>query len=468
MSQPVPISADQSLEPLRDEQRSIGRRLSSPSVGPTAPSATELERRPSTIGRVAFWLVLMAVAGAGWWSFPRWWPLVVTWTDPLVKAILPAAPPAKPGGRPQSVLTRIAERRDVQHTLDGLGTVTPFQAVTVRSRIDGELLRVHFEEGQLVEAGQLLAEIDDRGLRITVEQLERQRDRDDATLRSARQTLTRYQSLRESQVIPGQQLDDQQALVDQASATLAADLAEIANARLQLEYCRVLAPISGRIGLRRVDAGNLIRATDTTGIAVITQFQPIAVVFTIPQDQIARVQQRFRGEPELSVEAYDQALSTKLATGRLAAIDNQVDAATGTVRLKAVFANEDESLFPNQFVNIRLAIDREPDAVVVPAVAVQRGPVSPYVFVVNPDETVSLRPVEVGIATGLDVVIRSGVQEGETVVTDGLDRLKDGAKVALRSNTGTGSTSARASGSPAPAASNGPAAVNGPAERGGR
>lgn len=323
--------------------------------------------------------------------------------------------------------------------LNGLGTATAFKTVTVRSRVEGELLKVHFTEGQMVREGDLLAEIDSRSFEVQRDQAEGQLARDEATLKLAKLTLDRHRDLLKSNVIAQQQLDDQAALVQQTEGAIQAVRAMLANARLQLGYCRIVAPISGRIGLRLVDQGNFVRANDATGLAVITQLQPIAVVFTIPQDEISRVLKQTRGDQVLTVDAYDRDFRTKLASGKLAAIDNQVDPTTGTLRLKAVFENEDQLLFPNQFVNARLLVDTKRDAIVIPSAAVQRGPASTFVYVVLADETVDLRNVALGPSEGNETSIESGLSVGEIVVTDGIDKLqppKDkqhpGTKVSLR------------------------------------
>jgi membrane fusion protein, multidrug efflux system len=308
--------------------------------------------------------------------------------------------------------------------LNGLGTATAFKTVTVRSRVEGELLKVHFTEGQKVREGELLAEIDPRAFEVQRDQAEGQLARDEATLKVAKLTLDRYQDLFKSNVVVQQQLDDQAALVQQTEGSILANKAMLANARLQLSYCQIAAPIGGRIGLRLVDQGNYVRANDAGGLAVITQLQPIAVVFTIPQDEIARVLKQSRDDQILTVDAYDRDFKTKLASGKLAAIDNQVDPTTGTLRLKAVFENEDQLLFPNQFVNARLLVDTKREAIVVPSAAVQRGPTSTFVYVVRPDEYVDKRDVVMGPSEGNETSIESGLTVGEVVVTDGIDKLQ--------------------------------------------
>ncbi|HET6426465.1 MAG TPA: efflux RND transporter periplasmic adaptor subunit, partial [Planctomycetaceae bacterium] len=286
--------------------------------------------------------------------------------------------------------------------------------------------------GQVVKEGDVLAEIDPRLFEAQRDQAQAQLARDQAALNSAQLTLNRYKDLLTNKFATAQQVDEQLSLVQQAEAAIKADNAMIANAELQLSYSRITAPISGRIGLRLVDAGNMVRANDPTGLAVITQLQPIALVFTIPQDDIIRVQRRMKEVDELTVEAFDRDFRNRLAVGKLVALDNQVDSTTGTVKLKAIFDNEDEVLFPNQFVNARLLVETEQNATVTPTASVQRGPNGPFVYVLQPDETVAMREVEIGPTEGTDTVVREGLQPGETVVTDGLDKLQPGSKVVTR------------------------------------
>jgi multidrug efflux system membrane fusion protein len=288
---------------------------------------------------------------------------------------------------------------------------------------------VHFTEGQQVKAGDLLAEIDPRPFQVQLMQAEGQMAKDQALLANARADLERYQTLFRQDSIAKQQVDTQAALVRQYEGTVKSNQSSIENARLQLTYSRVTAPISGRLGLRQVDQGNVVRAGDATGIVVITQLQPVAVVFTIPQDQLNPVLKKINEKQKLAVEAWDRDNRNRLATGTLITIDNQIDPATGTVKLKAEFPNEDGLLFANQFVNVRMLVETRKDVTVVPTAAVQRGAQGWFVYVVKDDSTVSLRPVRTGPAEGQATAIEAGVKPGERVVTDGLDRLREGAKV---------------------------------------
>lgn len=394
-------------------------------------------------------LILTVAVAVGW----RYQEQVRGWAMAIHERLSPARP-AKPAPRVVSVTTKQVMQRDVPIYLNGLGTVTAYRTVTVRSRVEGLLLEVPIAEGQAVKEGDLLATIDPRLWQAQLEQAEGQLARDQATLNAARLTLARYQRLAESNTIANQQVDEQLSLVQQSEAAVRTDAATIANAKLQLEYCRITAPISGRIGLRLVDAGNIVQANDPGGLAVITQLQPIALLFTIPQDEISRVLQRSRSGQPLVVDAFDRDFKTCLASGTLAAADNQVDATTGTLRLKAVFENKDESLFPNQFVNARLLVDTLPDALVVPSAAIQRGPRSAYVYVLLPDSTVAVREVVPDVTVGTDTVILSGLSLGEKVVTDGLDRLQPGAKVSTRDpEASAGPTDMQPADSPAEARS---------------
>lgn len=335
--------------------------------------------------------------------------------------------------RPVPVADAVVAVADMPVTIDALGTVTPLATVTVQTRIDGALTRIGFREGQDVRKGDFLAEVDPRPYRIALEQAEAQLAKDQALLRNAEVDLNRYRNLVAEDSIARQQLDTQESLVRQYSAQVKLDQALVDEARLNLDYCRILSPVDGRVGLRLKDEGNYIRASDTSGIVVITQLQPITVVFTIPEDKLQLVLSRMQRSPSLPVAAYDRSGVTRIADGTLATIDNQIDATTGTIKLKASFANADERLYPNQFVNVRLLVDTLTGVTVVPSAAVQRGTSGAYVYVINADHTVAARPVTIGTAGGDRTQIRSGLTVGERIVSDGVDRLREGSKVTVPS-----------------------------------
>lgn len=331
--------------------------------------------------------------------------------------------------RPVPVVVTPVRTGDLSVYLTALGSVTPLSIVTVKSRVDGQLMKTHFTEGQVVHAGDLLAEIDPRPFQAQLTQAEGQLARDQANLANTRLDLERYQRLAQQEMIARQQLDTQQMIVNQAEASIKMNVGQIDAIKLQLTYCRITAPITGRVGLRLVDPGNVVKASDTGGLVVIAQLEPIALVFSVPEDSLQPVLRRFRTGNKVPVDAYDREGRTKIATGTLVAIDNQIDPATGTVRLKASFGNTDGALYPNQFVNARVLIDVLHDTVLAPAEAIQRGPQGAYVYVVKPDKVVQMRRVQLGPSEAGVIAIRAGVADSEALVVDGAEKVQDGTRV---------------------------------------
>lgn len=362
-------------------------------------------------------LGLAVVAGAGWYISQSG-----------------SAPPARPGGRFAAgvavpVGVALAAKGEVPVVIRALGTVTPLHTVNVKTQITGQLIDVYFKEGQMVKQGDLLALVDPRPYDVALQQAIGQQQRDEALLKNAQTDLERYRKLVQQDSIARQQYDTQVALVRQYEAALVIDQALVDAAKLNVAYTRITSPLTGKIGLRMVDKGNYVTMGDATSICVIIQVQPISVLFTIPEDSLPQVRDRLKKNADLEVRVLDRAQKTELAVGRLDTTDNVIDTTTGTVKLRAVFPNTDEALFPNQFVNVRLLVDTVKDAVVVPVAAVQRGQPGTFVYLVKADDTVEIRVVALGASDGEKVAILKGLQAGDQVVIDGVDRLRDGAKI---------------------------------------
>ncbi|MEO8935736.1 MAG: MdtA/MuxA family multidrug efflux RND transporter periplasmic adaptor subunit [Burkholderiaceae bacterium] len=402
----------------------------------SAEAALLLPPRRRWYGRIWVWLLIIVIVAGGLW----YWRSRTQAPDAATQGAAGGASKkgfgkgtGKRGGPgvndTMPVGTATARIADVPIYLAGLGSVTPVATVTVKARVDGQLAKINFREGQIVKAGEVLAEIDPRPFQVVVTQAEGTIARDQALLANAKVDFDRYRKLVEQDSIATQQLDTQKALVSQYVGTVKGDQGNLDSAKLQLSYTKVTAPVGGRIGLRQVDVGNMVHASDTNGIVVITQLQPIDVVFSVPETNVHRVMKQLITGKALPVDAWDRDSKVKLADGSLLTIDNQIDVSTGTVKLKARFGNKGYELFPNQFVNARMLLDVQKGATVIPPSAMQRGSQGFYVYVVNADNTVTARVIKPGISQGEMLAVEDGIKVGEVVVVDGTDKLREGAKV---------------------------------------
>ena len=402
---------------------------SSASGVPVAPK-TEPKKSSPLAGLFAGLVIILLVAGAAVYYFQPF-------SQPKSDTATATGSKGKHGGAADKVrvVGATATKGDIGVYLTSLGSVTPLNTVTVKSRVDGQLMKVLFAEGQMVKEGDLLVQIDDRAYKAQVAQFTAQKEHDQALLDNAKIDLDRYQTLWKQDSIPQQQLATQAALVKQDQGTVDSDQAQIDTAQINVAYCMITAPISGRVGLRLVDQGNQVHASDSNGLLVITQIQPIAVLFTIPEDALQPVITKLNAGQQLAVEAYDRDMKQKLATGTLLTADNQIDQTTGTLKLKALFPNEDNALFPNQFVNTRLLVEMKQGVILIPIAAIQHGTQGTFVYVVDTTTTdsasVTMEKVEVGTIEGGKAEIVSGLEEGNTVVIDGVDKLQNGSKVVL-------------------------------------
>ena len=383
------------------------------------------EDTPPSRGRGWLWLLVLALVSAGAYYYWTHRPARASTADPSA----PAAGARGRGPMVTPVVAAKAHRGDIGVFLNGLGAVTPIYTVTIKSRVDGQLMGVHYKEGDLVHQGDLLLEIDPRPYQVQLEQAEGQLIKDQAALDNARIDLARYETLLKQNAVPEQTLATQKALVVQDEGIVKTDQGQIDNAKLNLIYCHITAPITGRIGLRLVDPGNIVHAADTNGLLVITQIQPISVIFTLAEDQLPEMLRKWRAGEKLRVDAYDRAGNKKIAQGVLATVDNQIDQTTGTLRLRANFDNTDDALFPNQFVNARLLVEMKHGVTLLPTATIQRNSQMTYVWAVKPDSTVAVRQVTVGTIEGDDAEITSGISPGELAVMTGVDKLQEGGKV---------------------------------------
>jgi multidrug efflux system membrane fusion protein len=401
-------------QPIKNYQKS-------PLIGPA--QATKPRSRGRFILTVI--LILLVVGGVIWWTRH--------------------APAPQPGGGgrnagPMSIVPEAVGKGDIGVNINALGTVASLATVTVRTQISGYLMKIDFTEGNEVKKGDLLAEIDPRPYEAALAQAKGQLARDEAMLKGAQVDLARYQGLAAQNAVPHQTLDTQVALVAQDQGTVEADKASVKSAEVNLAYCHIVSPIDGRVGLRLVDQGNYVTPGDTNGLVVITQLQPISVLFTVPEDNLQAIAKRTQAGAVLPVTALDRTGATKIADGSMASFDSQIDPTTGTIKLRALFPNQDRLLYPNQFVNVRLLLDTHKDVTTISTAGIQRGAPGTFVYLINADSTVSVRPVKLGVTDGERVEVLSGLTPGERIVIDGADKLRDGAKVVVRSENNPAQT----------------------------
>src|ERR1700722_10811551 len=391
-------------------------------AAPVEPSQTTQPRSRRRVALISV-LVLLVLGGVVWWSRQG------------------GAPQQAAGGRnapPMSMVPETVGKGDIGINLNGLGTVTSLATVTIRTQISGYLVKVDFTEGHDVKKGDLLAQIDPRPYEATLAQVKGQLARDEALLKGAQVDLARYQGLAAQNAVPRQTLDTQVALVAQDQGTVEADRGMVKSAEVNLQYCRILSPLDGRVGLRQVDQGNYVTPGDSSGLVVITQIQPISVLFTVPEDNLQAISKRLQAGAVLPAAAYDRSGANKIADGTLQTFDSQIDPTTGTIKLRAQFPNEAKTLYPNQFVNVRLLLDTHSGVTTMSSAAIHRGVPGTFVYLVGADSTVSVRAVQLGVTDGDNVEVSSGLAPGDRIVVDGADKLRDGAKINIRTEGGTG------------------------------
>jgi membrane fusion protein, multidrug efflux system len=406
--------------------------VEAPAVGP-APSKKPRSRRRFVLTSL---LLLLLLAGVAWWSKRE------------------SVPQQGGGGggrnaAPMSIVPETVGKGDIGININALGTVTSLATVTIRSQISGYMMKIEFKEGDEVKKGDLLAEIDSRPYEATLAQAKGALARDEAMLKGAQVDLTRYQGLAAQNAVPHQQLDTQIALVAQDQGLVEADRAAVKSAEVNLQYCHILSPLDGRVGLRQVDQGNYVTPGDTNGIVVITQLQPISVLFTVPEDNLQAIAKRLQSGAKLPATALDRSGANKIAEGTLQTFDSQIDPTTGTIKLRAQFPNESRTLYPNQFVNVRLLLDTHKDVTTMSTAGIQRGVPGTFVYLINADSTVSVRPVQLGVTEGDRVEVRSGLEPGDRIVIDGADKLRDGAKIIVRSEAAASPPADAGKGQPA-------------------
>ena len=394
----------------------------SPEEPPPPPSPVVQRRR--RMRRPLLMFVLLLIAGlTGFFILQR-----------RQKVTVAAASKSQPAPPSVAISTAVAQQGSIGVYINALGSVAPVYTVTVKSRVDGQLISVNYREGQMVKKGDLLAEIDARPFQAQLEQAEGQYQRDKALLENANVDLARYQLAFSKNAIPKQQLDTQVATVHQYEGVVNIDQGQIDTAKVNLSYCRITSPITGRVGLRLVDPGNIVHAADTNGMLVITQLEPINVLFSVAEDYLPQIRQQLHRGSRLTVDAFDRTQQTKLSTGALLTFDNQIDTTTGTIKLKAVFPNQDNALFPNQFVNARLLVNTQHGVILIPTVAIQRNAQESFVYVLKPDQTVTMQTISVGTTDG-NVTAVEGINAGDVIAMDGFDKLQNGVKVTVRGNS---------------------------------